>query len=178
MMKKESMTKAMMTLAILTGLTACDEAGRRNYESERGNRTYQAAMADYSAGRLDKAMEGLAKATADLEAALADVPMKVQATLMVAADEIFANIVRYSGATGWTLKIERLRFPDAVRLIFCDDGKPFDPLRQRDPDTTLDAANRTIGGLGILIVKKAMSPVTYARQNGRNVLTMGLTIGA
>ncbi len=123
-------------------------------------------------------MEGLSKATADLETALADVPMKVQATLMVAADEIFANIVRYSGATGWTLKVERLRFPDAVRLIFCDDGKPFDPLRQRDPDTTLDAANRTIGGLGILIVKKTMSPVTYARQNGRNVLTMGLTIGA
>ena len=59
------MTKAMMTLAILTGLTACDEAGRRNYESERGNRTYQAAMADYSAGRLDKAMEGLAKVLRD-----------------------------------------------------------------------------------------------------------------
>ncbi len=123
-------------------------------------------------------MEGLAKATADLEAALADLPMKGLATLMVAADEIFANIVRYSGATGWSLKVERLRFPDAVRLILCDDGKPFDPLRQRDPDTTLDAADRTIGGLGILIVKKTMSPVTYARQNGRNVLTMGLTIGA
>ena len=120
-------------------------------------------------------MEGLAQATADLEAALADVPMKAQATLMVAADEIFANIVRHSGATGWTLKVERQRFPDAVRLVFVDDGKPFDPLRQRDPDTTLDATARAIGGLGILIVKKTMSPVTYARRNGRNILTMGLT---
>lgn len=122
-------------------------------------------------------MDGLAKATADLEAALDGVPPKGQATLMVAADEIFANIVRYSGATGWSLKVERLRFPDAVRLVFCDDGKPFDPLRQRDPDTTLDATERTIGGLGILIVKKTMSPVTYARRDGRNVLTMGLTYG-
>ena len=121
-------------------------------------------------------MEGLAQATADLEAALADVPMKAQATLMVAADEIFANIVRHSGATGWTLKVERQRFPDAVRLVFVDDGKPFDPLRQRDPDTTLDATARAIGGLGILIVKKTMSPVTYARRNGRNILTMGLTL--
>lgn len=120
-------------------------------------------------------MEGLAQATADLEAALADVPMKAQATLMVAADEIFANIVRHSGATDWTLKVERQKFPDAVRLVFCDDGKPFDPLRQRDPDTTLDATERAIGGLGILIVKKTMSPVTYARRNGRNILTMGLT---
>ena len=123
-------------------------------------------------------MEGLAQATADLEAALDGVPMKGQATLMVAADEIFANIVRYSGATGWSLRVERLRFPDAVRLVFRDDGKPFDPLRQRDPDTTLDAAERTVGGLGILIVKKTMSPVTYARRNGLNVLTMGLTYGA
>ncbi len=121
-------------------------------------------------------MEGLSQATADLEAALADVPMKAQATLMVAADEIFANIVRHSGATGWTLKVERQRFPDAVRLVFVDDGKPFDPLRQRDPDTTLDATARAIGGLGILIVKKTMSPVTYARRNGRNILTMGLTL--
>ena len=120
-------------------------------------------------------MEGLAQATADLEAALADVPMKAQATLMVAADEIFANIVRHSGATDWTLKVEHQKFPDAVRLVFCDDGKPFDPLRQRDPDTTLDATERAIGGLGILIVKKTMSPVTYARRNGRNILTMGLT---
>ncbi len=120
-------------------------------------------------------MEGLAQATADLEAALADVPMKAQATLMVAADEIFANIVRHSGATDWTLKVEHQKFPNAVRLVFCDDGKPFDPLRQRDPDTTLDATERAIGGLGILIVKKTMSPVTYARRNGRNILTMGLT---
>lgn len=121
-------------------------------------------------------MEGLSQATADLEAALADVPMKAQATLMVAADEIFANIVRHSGATDWTLKVEHQKFPDAVRLVFVDDGKPFDPLRQRDPDTTLDATARAIGGLGILIVKKTMSPVTYARRNGRNILTMGLTL--
>ena len=123
-------------------------------------------------------MEGLQKATADLEAALDGVPMKGQATLMVAADEIFANIVRYSGATSWSLRVEKLHFPDAVRLIFCDDGKPFDPLRQRDPDTTLDASARAIGGLGILIVKKTMSPVTYARRDGRNILTMGLTFTA
>ena len=55
----------MMTLAVLTVLTACDESGRRNYESERGSRTYQAAMADYSAGRLDKAIAGFEKVLRD-----------------------------------------------------------------------------------------------------------------
>ncbi len=122
-------------------------------------------------------MEDLSKATADLEVAIEAVPMKQRMTLMVAADEIFANIVRHSGATNWSLKIEHAQHPDSVRLTFSDDGKPFDPLTKRDPDTTLSAADRPIGGLGILIVKKTMSPVTYTRKNGRNVLMMGLTYG-
>ena len=118
--------------------------------------------------------DDLAKATGDLEAALEDVPMKERMKLMIAADEIFANIVKYSEANDWTLEIDHERHPNRIRLVFTDDGKPFDPLRQRDPDTTLDAADRKIGGLGILIVKKTMSPVTYARKDGRNVLTVGL----
>ena len=68
--------------------------------------------------------------------------------------------------------------PEGVRLILSDDGKPFDPLAQRDPDTTLSAAERDIGGLGILIVKKTMSPVTYRRRNGKNILTMGKDYGS
>jgi len=122
-------------------------------------------------------MEDLAKATADLEAALASVPEKVRIQMMIAADEIFANIVRHSGATGWSLDIEKTRYPDGVRLIFTDDGKAFDPLSLRDPDTTLCAEEREIGGLGILIVKKTMSPVTYRRRNGKNILTMGKNYG-
>ena len=122
-------------------------------------------------------MEDLAKATADLESALAEVPAKEQMQLMVAADEIFANIVRYSGATSWSLDVVRTCHPDGVRLIFSDDGKPFDPLDHRDPDTTLSAQDREVGGLGILIVKKTMSPVTYKRRNGKNILTMGKDYG-
>ena len=132
---------------------------------------------DVIARKYAPTMEDLARATADLEAALTFVPDKVRTQLMVAADEIFANIVRYSGATVWTLAVERTRFPDGVRLILTDDGKPFDPLEHRDPDTTLGAEARAIGGLGILIVKKTMSPVTYKRRNGTNILTMGKDYG-
>ena len=122
-------------------------------------------------------MEGVAKATADLDAALEPVPESCKNQLMVAADEIFANIVRHSGATVWTMTVERTRHPDGVRLIMTDDGKPFDPLSHRDPDTTLCAEDREIGGLGILIVKKTMSPVTYRRRNGKNILTIGKDYG-
>ena len=122
-------------------------------------------------------MEDLVQATVHLEEALEGVPDRTRMTLMVAADEIFANIVRHSGATDWTLRVERMQHPDAVRLVFTDDGSPFDPLAQRDPDTTLSAEARSVGGMGILIVKKTMSPVAYARRGTRNVLTMGLTYG-
>ena len=123
-------------------------------------------------------MEGVAAAADDLAAALETVPNAEKARLMVAADEIFANILRYSGATRWSLTVERTHYPEGVRLIIADDGKPFDPLSQRDPDTTLCAEDRQIGGLGILIVKKTMSPVTYKRRNGHNILTMGKDYGS
>ncbi len=122
-------------------------------------------------------MEDLAKATADLDAALARVPMEARCKLMVAADEIFANIVRYSGATEWSMTVEITKHPDGARLVITDDGKPFDPLSHRDPDTTLKAEDRDIGGLGILIVKKTMSPVIYRRRNGKNILSMGNDYG-
>ncbi len=122
-------------------------------------------------------MDDLARATEDLAAALEPVPVKARTQLQIAADEIFSNIVRYSGATRWSLSVELTHHPEGVRLIFTDDGKSFDPLAHRDPDTTLRAEERQIGGLGILIVKKTMSPVIYKRRNGKNILTMGKDYG-
>jgi anti-sigma regulatory factor (Ser/Thr protein kinase) len=113
----------------------------------------------------------------DLAKALEGVPDDCANIMMVASDEIFANIVRYSGATDWTLTVERTHHPDGVRLVITDNGKPFDPLSYRDPDTTLCADDMEVGGLGILIVKKTMSPVTYRRNNDRNILTMGKEYG-
>ena len=122
-------------------------------------------------------LEDVAKAVDELTAALETVPVKERARLLVAADEIFANIVRYSGATRWSLSVELDHHPDGVRLVITDDGKPFDPLAQRDPDTTLAAEDRAVGGLGIFIVKKTMSPVTYKRRSGLNILKMGKDYG-
>ena len=122
-------------------------------------------------------MADLARATDDLSAALESVPASAKNKLLVAADEIFANIVRYSGATRWSLSIVLTHNPEGVRLIISDDGMPFDPLIHRDPDTTLSAAEREVGGLGILIVKKTMSPVTYRRRNGNNILSIGKDYG-
>ena len=53
-----------------------------------------------------------------------------------------------------------------------DKGTPFDPLKKPDPDITLSAEDREIGGLGIFITKKTMDTVSYAYENGENILTM------
>jgi len=112
----------------------------------------------------------VASALDTLEEAIADVPPRGRATIMVAADEIISNIVRYSGATTWSLRVDR--DGNEWRFTLTDDGKPFDPLAKSDPDTTLSAEDRAIGGMGIFIVKNTMSSVSYARTGDRNVLTM------
>ena len=97
-------------------------------------------------------------------------PPKVIAQVNVAIDEIFSNIARYSGATSATVGCE-VEEGRAV-LRFTDNGRPYDPTRQSDPDTTLGAEEREIGGLGIFMVKKTMDRIAYTYADGMNVLTL------
>ena len=59
-----------------------------------------------------------------------------------------------------------------MTLIIKDNGTPFNPLERDEPDITLSADEREIGGLGIFITKKTMDTVNYTYENGQNVLTM------
>ncbi|MDE6566379.1 MAG: ATP-binding protein [Lachnospiraceae bacterium] len=62
--------------------------------------------------------------------------------------------------------------PLRVAITFMDHGVPYDPLQREDPDTTLSAEERQIGGLGIYMVKKSMDAVCYDYQDGKNILTI------
>ena len=57
-------------------------------------------------------------------------------------------------------------------ITFIDGGVPYDPLAAADPDTTLSAEDRAIGGLGIFMVKKSMDEITYRYENGSNILSI------
>ena len=59
-----------------------------------------------------------------------------------------------------------------MTLVVSDEGVPFNPLEKEEPDITLSAAEREIGGLGIFITKKTMDTVSYSYEDGRNILTM------
>lgn len=99
-----------------------------------------------------------------------DTSMRVATQVNIAADEIFSNIARYSGATDAQVECEVMDGQIIIR--FMDDGKPYDPTAQKEPDITLSAEEREIGGLGIYMVKKSMDQVSYAYADGRNILTI------
>lgn len=97
-----------------------------------------------------------------------DVPMETIIKMNIVADEIFSNIVKFSRAS--FVKILCYTLNDSVYLIFEDDGKEYNPLLRTDPDITLSAEVREIGGLGIFMVKKTMDDISYEYSNGHNIL--------
>ena len=100
----------------------------------------------------------------------------VRMAIDIAADEIFANIVRYAyrdtDKGSVTVRVGTGTDPNEVLLTFIDDGRPFDPLSAETPDTTLPAKKRRIGGLGLFMVKNTMDGIDYVYRDGRNVLTL------
>ena len=121
-------------------------------------------------------METLPQVTAFVEENLEAfaVPMKVSTKLLVAVDEIYSNIVRYSGAS--EAQIRLAKGTDTVQLVFCDNGEPYNPLAAKEPDVTASAEERAIGGLGIFMVRKMMDNVEYMYKDGQNVLTLTMKV--
>ena len=101
--------------------------------------------------------------------------MKIQMAVCVAIEEVFVNVAHYAyGDTEGDLTLG-IGFDETARTVtfrMADKGIPFDPLKKPDPDITLSAEDREIGGLGIFITKKTMDALTYSYVNGENILTM------
>ncbi len=106
----------------------------------------------------------------------ADCPMKTQMQIDVAVEELFVNIAHYAYApeTGNVVVGIRVTQDDTpmARITFSDSGIPYNPLEKEDPDVTLSAEEREIGGLGIFMVKKTMDDILYDYINGQNILTI------
>ena len=104
-----------------------------------------------------------------------DCPTKQRMQIRLAAEEIFVNIAHYAYAPDKgkaTVRVEVTEEPVAVTITFVDNGIPYDPLAKEDPDITLSAEERSIGGLGIFITKKTMDDVSYEYKDGQNILTL------
>lgn len=104
---------------------------------------------------------------------------KVLNQLDLAVEEIYINIAHYAYAP----HVDSVEItcivagtPPVVTVTFKDHGKQFDPLAKSDPDITLSAAERDIGGLGIFLTKQFMDSVSYAYADGQNILTFSKTL--
>ena len=121
--------------------------------------------------------ESLPQALAFVEQTLAEFscPVKIQMALCVAIEEMFVNVAHYAYPDGEGEVSLHIGFDQQSRTItirMSDKGIPFDPLGKPDPDISLSAEDREIGGLGIFITKKTMDSLTYSYENGENILTM------
>ena len=106
---------------------------------------------------------------------------KIQIQLELAVEEIFVNIASYaygSEKTGQVLINMETGKDSCLVIRFTDWGVPYNPLKKEDPDVTLSAEERKIGGLGIYMVKKSMDRVCYEYENGKNIFLIEKNIKA
>ena len=104
-----------------------------------------------------------------------EVPMEAEAQIDIALDEIYTNVAKYAytGDPGEvTVRLDFTEDITEVKMTISDAGIPYDPLKRPDPDVSLEAEARQIGGLGIYMVKKLMDEVSYEYSGGMNILRM------
>ena len=110
-----------------------------------------------------------------LEEHLGEAGPKLLMKLSIAVEEIFVNIASYAYEleTGKaTMRLEFEENPRTVVITFIDEGVPFNPLARPDPDVTLSAEERGIGGLGIFMTKNSVDKMEYEYRDGKNILTL------
>ena len=134
-------------------------------------------MADRNEIRIEALTENLQAVLAFVDGHLEEMgaSMKAQMQIDVAVEELFVNIAHYAYApdTGTAvIQVETDHDNDQVSITFTDTGKPYNPLEKPDPDVTLSAEERDIGGLGIFMVKKSMDDMRYEYNDGQNILTI------
>jgi len=138
-----------------------------DYQSKAGGSMIEKIFAAEDAS-LESAMAFLEE-----EMEKAEVPMKASMQMSVALEELFVNVAHYAypgrkGDVKMGVSIEN----NLITLSLKDSGIPFDPTGKEDPDITLKAEDRSIGGLGIFMVKKTMNTVDYEYKDGMNILTI------
>ena len=123
---------------------------------------------DNEVSEIAKAVEFVATRTEDLPFS-----MKIKNQLEVAVDEIMSNIVYYAyGKEKGRASLRIDRDDQGILITVTDRGIPYNPLEKEDPDVTLSAEERGIGGYGIFIVKKVMDELKYEYADGKNILRM------
>ncbi len=124
---------------------------------------------DNKIGELKKIQEAL-ESLADRM----DIPFNMIIPLNLVMEEAFTNIVNYAylDEQPHSIEVSFLRNDGSLVVTIIDDGQPYDPTAKDDPDISLSAEERNIGGLGIFLIKKIMDKVEYRREDNKNVFIL------
>lgn len=105
---------------------------------------------------------------------------RAMAQIELVVEEIYVNIASYAYPPG-TGKVwvgcDVSEDTMSVTLTFTDCGPEFDPLKSPEPDTGAPLEERSIGGLGIFLVKRNVDGISYRRRDGYNILTIEKNLG-
>ena len=123
-------------------------------------------------------LDTLEDAIAFAENEFSSLSPKALMQITICLEEMFINVANYAydGKEGEVTIVADLN-EKAASLTLIDAGVPFNPLEHKEPDITLDACEREIGGLGIFMVKKYMTELDYKRENEKNIFRMSYGIG-
>ena len=132
--------------------------------------------------RLEASVKNLPKVMKFLDEHMDDwhCSFKERNTIELAVEEVYINIANYAYMPGRgevTIRAGLEEAPDGsgkrmAVFTFIDQGTPYNPLTKEDPDVSLPAGQRRIGGLGVFLVKRTMDDVHYEYQGGSNILTI------
>lgn len=100
-------------------------------------------------------------------------PAKMQMQFDIAFEELFVNIVNYAyqdgkGNVRVSYEIEKDGVQRSLNISLEDCGTPYNPLSKADPDITLSAKERKVGGLGVFMAKKFLDSIRYEWKEGHN----------
>ena len=129
------------------------------------------ASADFVSDRAE--LTRLEPFTAEFAVA-AGLPDKDLFALQIVVEELVTNVIDYGEvpAGEHAVRVELEAEGGVLTIVITDRGREYNPLLREDPDTTLPAEERPIGGLGVHFCKKLTDAQNYARVDGRNVLTL------
>lgn len=104
----------------------------------------------------------------------AELDMSTTIKMNLAIEEAVVNVMSYAypNGTKGAVDIDALVTDDELKFVISDKGTPFDPTQQAEVDTSLSAEERTIGGLGIHLIRQIMDTIHYEHTDDRNVLTL------
>lgn len=102
-------------------------------------------------------------------------PSKVRNDLRLALEELFINVAAYAynpNVGMLELNVEADGEEGSFTISLSDKGSEFNPFEKPDPTKPASIEEATIGGLGILLVKRLMDECSYERIDDTNEVTV------